>query len=190
MVAVVNGDLILESDIDAEQRFEAFQPLRAEAPESRDKLIERLIDRALILQQMKLQPQPPIPDAEVDAQLAMVRKDLPECSTYHCETDAGWAKFVADHGFTIDEVRSAGAPAWKFFASSKSDSAWASASTQAEIDNYYKNKLTPAYARKTTPLLRLRSPSPTASRRSCCSSRSPACSTIGSKRCARRAACA
>lgn len=147
MVAVVNTDIILESDIDAEQRFEAFQPLRAEAPESRDKLIERLIDRALIVQQMKQQPQPPIPDAQVDAQLAMVRKDLPECSTYHCETDAGWAKFVSDHGFTIDEVRSRWRTRMEVLRFIEERFRMGIRISQTEIDNYYKNKLTPAYAK-------------------------------------------
>src|SRR5580704_867097 len=48
VVAVVNGDLILESDVEAEQRFAAFQPF-SEPGTSRDQLIERLIDRALIM---------------------------------------------------------------------------------------------------------------------------------------------
>src|SRR6202789_644976 len=65
VVAVVNGDLILESDVEAEQRFAAFQPF-SEPGTSRDKLIERLIDRDLILQQLKLQPEPPITDAQAD----------------------------------------------------------------------------------------------------------------------------
>ena len=92
VVAIVNGDLILESDVDAEQRFAAFQPFSEPKPTSRDELIERLIDRALILQQMALQPEPPITDAEVDAELATLRKAIPKCAAYHCETEAGWAE--------------------------------------------------------------------------------------------------
>ncbi len=42
-------------------------------------------------------------DEELDAQLATLRKDIPACKQYHCETDAGWQKFVADHGFTVEE---------------------------------------------------------------------------------------
>ena len=54
VIAVVNGDLILESDIDEERRFEAFQPFRdPKGPSSRTELIDRLIDRALILQDRK-----------------------------------------------------------------------------------------------------------------------------------------
>src|ERR1700683_187739 len=104
VAAIVNSDLILESDVEAEGRFAAFQPSEPK-PTSRDELIERLIDRALIEQQMKLQPEPPVPDAEVDAELNTLRKAIPKCAAYHCETDAGWQKFVGDQGFTVAEVR-------------------------------------------------------------------------------------
>src|ERR1039458_2403116 len=55
VVAIVNGDLILESDVDAEERFAEFQPFSEPKPASREELIDRLIDRAVILQQMALQ---------------------------------------------------------------------------------------------------------------------------------------
>ena len=106
VVAVVNGEVVLDSDVEEERRFEIFQPLRdASAEFSRTKAIERLINRALILQQMKLQNQAPIPEAKVDEQLAQVRKDIPECKVFHCETDAGWKAFVAAQGFTLPELQ-------------------------------------------------------------------------------------
>src|SRR5450432_1165499 len=80
VVAIVNGDLILESDLDAEQRMMAFQPFRDQTAATRAQLIDRLIDRNLIVQQMKLQPEPPITDAQVDAELALLRKAIPECA--------------------------------------------------------------------------------------------------------------
>jgi peptidyl-prolyl cis-trans isomerase SurA len=104
VAAIVNSDLILESDVEAEGRFAAFQPSKPK-PASRDELIERLIDRALIEQQMKLQPEPPVPDADVDAELSTLRRAIPKCAAYHCETDVGWQKFVEDQRFTVDEVR-------------------------------------------------------------------------------------
>ncbi len=36
VVAIVNGDLVLESDVDAEQRFAAFQPFSEAGPASRE----------------------------------------------------------------------------------------------------------------------------------------------------------
>ena len=54
VVAVVNGDVILESDLDEERRFEEVQPFRSVQDSTRAKIIERLVDRELILQQAEL----------------------------------------------------------------------------------------------------------------------------------------
>jgi peptidyl-prolyl cis-trans isomerase SurA len=103
LVAVVNGDVILESDVDEERRFEEVQPYRSIADFTRAKIIERLVDRALILQQAALEPEDVVTDQEVDAQLVTLRKDIPACKQYHCETDEGWKKYLGDHGFTVEE---------------------------------------------------------------------------------------
>jgi peptidyl-prolyl cis-trans isomerase SurA len=103
VVAVVNDDVILESDVDEERRFEEVQPYRAPSAFSRDTAIERLVDRALILQQAALEPEDAVSDQELDAQLLTLRKDIPACKQYHCETDAGWQRYVGDHGFTVEE---------------------------------------------------------------------------------------
>jgi peptidyl-prolyl cis-trans isomerase SurA len=106
VVAVVNGDLILESDIDEEQRFEEIQPYRTvDSDHSREATVRRLIDRMLILQQAEIEPETAVSDKELDAQLATLSKDIPACRQYHCETDAGWTKYVNDHGFTVEEFR-------------------------------------------------------------------------------------
>jgi peptidyl-prolyl cis-trans isomerase SurA len=105
VVAVVNGDMILESDVDEERRFEEIQPYRGVANFSRDTAIERLIDRALILQQAALEPEDAVSDKELNAQMLTLRNDIPSCKQYHCESDEGWGKFVGDHGFTVDEFR-------------------------------------------------------------------------------------
>jgi hypothetical protein len=105
LVAVVNGDLILESDVDEERRFEEIQPYRAASDSTRARIIERLVDRSLILQQAALQPEDAVADKELDAQLATLRKDIPACKQYDCEKDEGWKKFLGDHGFTEAEFR-------------------------------------------------------------------------------------
>jgi hypothetical protein len=105
VVAVVNGDLILESDVDEERRMTAFLPYSDPAGSfSRSKAIERLIDRDLILQQAKEQPRKPITDAEVQANLNDLRKDILACKQYKCETEAGWQSFLAANGFTEAEL--------------------------------------------------------------------------------------
>ncbi|HZY64235.1 MAG TPA: peptidylprolyl isomerase [Edaphobacter sp.] len=106
VVAVVNDDLILESDVEEEKRFESIQPYRGNVDNSREQLVRRLIDRLLILQQAQMEPEETgVSDQELDEQLKTLRKDIPECKQYHCETDAGWEKYIADHGFTMAEFR-------------------------------------------------------------------------------------
>jgi peptidyl-prolyl cis-trans isomerase SurA len=105
LIAVVNEDVILESDVDEERRFEEVQPYRSGFVFSRERIIERLIDRALVLQQAALEPEDAVSDKELDAQLATLRKDIPACKQYHCETDDGWKKYLGDHGFTEKEFR-------------------------------------------------------------------------------------
>ena len=145
VVAVVNGDLILESDVDAEGRFATFQPFSEPQPISRDQLIERLIDRELILQQLKLQPEPAITDEQVDAQLAMLRKNIPACVAQHCETDAGWEKFAAGQGFTLDEVRDRWRVRMEVLRFIEERFRMGIRISQAEIDEYYQKTMLPAY---------------------------------------------
>ena len=60
---------------------------------SRERAMERLINRALILQQAKLQPQPPIHGQQggSTSSLMQVRTDGAGVQAeYHCETEAGW----------------------------------------------------------------------------------------------------
>jgi len=101
VVAIVNTDLILDSDVDQERRFAALLPYgEAAGPYNRDAAIERLINRDLILQQVKLQPQDPITTADATQDLESLRKALPTCKEYHCETTSGWDRFLATQGFT------------------------------------------------------------------------------------------
>jgi hypothetical protein len=152
VVAVVNGDLILESDVDAEERFAAFQPFNEPKPASREQLIERLIDRAVIQQQMALQPEPLISDEQVDAQLATLRKSIPKCAAYHCETEAGWEKFVADQGFTLEELRNRWRLRMAVLRFIEDRFRMGIRIEQADIDDYYKNTMLPAYEKeKMTP---------------------------------------
>jgi peptidyl-prolyl cis-trans isomerase SurA len=153
VVAIVNGDLILESDIDVEERLAAFQPFSEESV-SRDQLIERLIDRAVILQQMSLQPGTPISAADVDAELNTLRKAIPACATYHCDTQAGWEKFVSYHGFTLQELRDF----WRLrmevlqFIEERFRAGIFDTITPAQVDEYYQKTMIPAYQKvKATP---------------------------------------
>ena len=101
VVAIVNDDLILDSDVDEERRFAAFDPYRdASSRFTRERAIERLINRELIRQQIKLQPEDQVPDADVTKEIEQLRRTIPACQTYHCQTKLGWDRFLSDQGFT------------------------------------------------------------------------------------------
>lgn len=148
IVAIVNNQLILQSDVNQEERFDAFEPFRADAAETRKQILDRLIDRTLIEQQMKLQPQPAIPDQALDAQLDEMRKNIPACAKYHCDTAAGWQKFCADHGFTPEEVRNRWRQRMQVLQYIEQRFRMGIRIDPSEIDKYYKTKLVPTYQKQ------------------------------------------
>jgi hypothetical protein len=148
VVAVVNEDLILESDLDEEARMAAFQPIRVQEVATREQLIERLIDRDLILQQIRLLPQVAIEDAQVDSELRVLRKNIPECVVYGCETDAGWERYVAAQGFTAEELRERWRQRMEVLRFVEARFRMGIRISQAEMDAYYTGTLVPAYEKE------------------------------------------
>ena len=109
VIAIVNGDVLLESDVEQEQRLESLQMLAAKDNTSAT-AAQHLITRTLILQQMKAQQAAPdITDAQVEKTIDEIRKDVPGCAAAHCDTAAGWATFLKARGLSPDEV----ADSWK-----------------------------------------------------------------------------
>ena len=63
------------------------------------------MDRTLILQQAKLQPDEIVSlDAKRRSSCNRCGPTCRRARQYHCETEAGWEKFVHDQGFTMDEL--------------------------------------------------------------------------------------
>jgi peptidyl-prolyl cis-trans isomerase SurA len=151
LVAVVNGDVILESDVDEERRFEEIQPYRAATDSTRAKIIERLVDRALILQQAALQPEDAVPDKDLDAQLATLRKDIPACKQSQCDTDEGWKKFLSDHGFTEQEFRAQWLQRMQLLKFIEVRFRNGVTIKDDEIEAYYQKTMLPEYARRNAP---------------------------------------
>ena len=105
VVAVINGDVVLGSDVLEEERFERLQPFQAKGEGSVDQqAMDLVINRTLILQQLKeLKTPPQITDADLHTQIGDLRKHLPACGNDKCETDAGWNAVLASQGFTEDQ---------------------------------------------------------------------------------------
>jgi peptidyl-prolyl cis-trans isomerase SurA len=150
VVAVVNGDVILESDVDEERRFEEIQPYRrVTGDNTRDRVIERLVDRELILQQAALEPEDTISDKDLDDQLMTLRKDIPDCKqTYHCETEDGWKKFLSVHGFTEEEFRERWRQRMELLKFIEVRFRNGIKISDAEIKEFYEKRMLPEYAKR------------------------------------------
>jgi parvulin-like peptidyl-prolyl isomerase len=148
LVAVVNGDVILESDVDEERRFEEVQPYRSGPTFTRERIFERLIDRALILQQAALEPEDAVPDKDLDGQITTLRKDIPACKQYHCETDDGWKKYLGDHGFTDEEFRARWKKRMQLLKFIEVRFRNGITISDSEIKAYYEKTMLPEYAKR------------------------------------------
>jgi peptidyl-prolyl cis-trans isomerase SurA len=147
VVAIIGDGLILESDIDEERRFAVFNvyPDPRGGSFTRQRAMERLIDRTLILQQLKLQPQQPVSDADVDKQIADLRREIPACKAAHCETDAGWKSFLAKQGFTPEELKDRWRERMQVLGYVEQRFRGGAQITPEQIQSYYTNVLTPEY---------------------------------------------
>jgi peptidyl-prolyl cis-trans isomerase SurA len=107
VIAVINGDVLLRSDLQSEMDMAAIQPLSLPRGNNfEQRAAQRLIDRTLILQQMKIQDMTKdFSDTEVQKDIDELRRQIPDCVPYHCQTDAGWAKFLSAHNLTPEEVQ-------------------------------------------------------------------------------------
>lgn len=151
VVAVINGDVILESDVHEEMRFAVLQPDRADpARNTPQSALGRLIDRDLILQQMKAtQAQTPQPTAEqVNRQIAELRRQIPECAQYHCETQAGWDAFIAAHELTELEIEAHWRQRMMILSFIQSRFGAGVRISDADIRQYYEKNLAPEFVKR------------------------------------------
>ena len=107
VVAVVNNQAILASDVDSEISLSVLDPGRGGLGVlTRARALDQLIGRALIQQQIRqedLQSTDPTP-AEVAIRLTEIRNEIPACVRQNCASDAGWKAFLAAHGLTQERV--------------------------------------------------------------------------------------
>ena len=107
VVAVVNNQAILASDVDEEIRLAVLDPGRGGMGAlTQKRALQQLISRALIQQQIHqedIQATDPSQD-EIAARLAEMRKELPACVRQNCASDEGWKAFLGAHGLTPERV--------------------------------------------------------------------------------------
>ncbi len=147
VVAIVNGQLILDSDVDRERRFAALLPYgEGSGPYDRAAAIGRLINRDLILQQLALQPQGEITMQAAAKDLDTLRTSLPMCREFHCETQAGWERFLATEGFTEESLTSLWRQRMEVMAFIEMRFRMGIKISTPEIEEYYAKTLLPQYA--------------------------------------------
>lgn len=103
VIAIVNRQTILESDLEDELQISILDPSRnLIVKETPQQALDRLISRTLIQQQIRqgdTEATPPTA-AEIAGRVDEMRKELPACVRADCASDAGWKRFLAQHELT------------------------------------------------------------------------------------------
>jgi peptidyl-prolyl cis-trans isomerase SurA len=102
IVAIVNGNIILQSDWDETLSFQALLTNRAVNSFTEDEqraVLDRLIDQELLREQMKSADAPHATDAEVAARVTEARKLYPQAST-----ETGWQSILAGYRITNKDL--------------------------------------------------------------------------------------
>jgi hypothetical protein len=161
VVAIIDGDVLLASDIDEEIRFSAFLPYTV-LPQSNTRVhaAERLIDRTLILHQERQQIPANISDEEVDKRIAELRKQIPECRRYQCTTEEGWQRYLSDHGFTEQEVRNRWRERLEILVFIEQRFKTGIKISQPEVQAYYDDHLVPEFRKENAKIPPVQSISP------------------------------
>jgi peptidyl-prolyl cis-trans isomerase SurA len=107
VVADVDGQAILASDVDDEIRFSALLPgAEPAADNTPQRALNRVIDRTLINQQRALQPGVAVvSQKDVEQAIDTMRKQISAATNTDCEADAGWKAYLAQDGFTPTEIQ-------------------------------------------------------------------------------------
>jgi peptidyl-prolyl cis-trans isomerase SurA len=144
VIAVINGSVILQSDVVEEMGYAFLQPFSVGGRNTPQRALQRLIDRDLILQQMETAQTvtPPTPE-EVQQRIAQLRGVIPECLPDHCQTDAGWQAFLRAKGLTEKEVDAHWAQRMLILSFIQSRFGAGVRITPPEIADYYNKTLAP-----------------------------------------------
>lgn len=148
VVAVVNRQAILSSDIDEEIRLSVLDPSRSgNAVYTRQQALDRLISRTLIQQQIRHDDMDTaVPtDDEVKARVKEIRRVLPECVHRNCASDEEWKTFLAAHGLTQEMVSEYFRNRLEILSFIEQRFRSGIHIPPQEVQNYYRNTLLPLY---------------------------------------------
>ncbi len=163
VIAIINGDVLLESDVREEMRFSVLQPISVPASQNtEERAAQRLITRTLILRQMKEQNgiNYSVSDEEVRKSLDELRHQIPACGPMHCTTEAGWQAFLRKSGLTEQEVDDRWKERLEILKFIDQRFGVSIHIGRQDIENYYKNNFLPAFAKSKQPAPKLESVAP------------------------------
>ena len=149
VVAVVNNQAILASDLDNEIRLSVLDPNRGGLGVlTRAHALDQLIGRDLIQQQIRQEDaQAALPSqAEVNERLTEIRNQLPNCVRENCSTEAGWKAFLAAHDLSLARVENYLRYRLEILRFIELRFRQGVSISQQEIESYYHNTLLPQYA--------------------------------------------
>jgi peptidyl-prolyl cis-trans isomerase SurA len=149
VVAVVNNQAILWSDIANEVRFSSLDPdADFAATLTPQAALQELISRTLIQQQVRQEDitasQPS--SEEVQARLKEMRTELPACVRMNCATESGWQSFLSANGLTASQVEAYLSLRLEMIRFIEIRFRQGIRISQQDIEAYYRTKLTPMYA--------------------------------------------
>ena len=148
VVAVVNREVILESDLEDEMELSVLDPsTNGNAKDSRQQALDRLISRTLIQQQIQQENIPAAAPsaAEVASRLEEIRKDLPACMRADCASDEGWKSFLAHHELSPARVDRYLRTRLQILSFIELRFRQGIRITPEEVESYYKETLLPQY---------------------------------------------
>jgi hypothetical protein len=149
VVAVVNNQAILASDVTDEVRLAVLDPGRAGLGVlTPQRALQQLISRALIQQQIRQEDAQAVEPSqeEVDARLNEIRKEVPACVHLNCGTEEGWKAFLSAHELTPERVRSYLRYRIQILRFIEERFRQGIRITPDEIQSYYRETLLPQYA--------------------------------------------
>jgi hypothetical protein len=149
VVAVVNRQAILSSDLDDEIRLSVLDPdAGGRGAITRQHALEQLISRSLIEQQIRQEDVQAIAPTqqEVGARIGQLREQLPACVHRSCATDAGWSAFLASNGLTPERVEAYLRNRIEILAFIEQRFRQGIQISPEQIEAYYRGTLLPQYA--------------------------------------------
>jgi hypothetical protein len=148
VVAVVNRQTILESDVQDEIQLAVLDPSTKGAETmTPQEALDRLVSRALIQQQIRQEDLPatePNPQ-DMAARIEEIRTELPACVRAGCRSDEGWKSFLARHELTTSRVERYMHNRLEILSFIEMRFRQGIRITPEEIEQYYRETLLPQY---------------------------------------------